>query len=368
MIVVVVLTALSAAVYIQVRQHALRTRAEKLLTDIRNLQLSRGTVADIQSVVKAWEKAGTVETKCGAQTCRYDISIDDRVWFPRNAIGRAVVLLYLTVGWHAGAAGASIETRNETIEHTEFRLMLIVPPYVSKIDPEGYGLFGRAGQQAEFPSFDFWPQRMLHPDYFIGKPGGCEGCIKLMTFSVPRAQPAKIAELTDFNLSCITRWVPCTTEADLMPSAWKQYQAELAQEDALTKAWDACSFPLELLGREITDIAVADVISRGAGSAKGADFKARLRITRILKGQSDWPLNEIVASRVFDRGPILSGSNSNDMAPGKRYIVLGSFASDPSGNKVLALDGCGLIPFTDQNFSAVRRGFETDINSTAPKN
>jgi len=366
-IAVVLLATLSAAIYIRVQQNTFRTRVERLLTDIRNLQLHQGTITDAQRLARAWEKSDGGESRCNAQTCRYDISIDDHVWFPRNAIGRVVASLYLAAGWHAGAAGASIEPRNETIERTEFRLMLTVPPYVSKIDREGYGLFGHAEQQAEFGSFQFWPQRMLHPDYFVGKPGGCEGCIKLMTFSLPRAQPAKIAELTDFDLSCITRWFPCTTEADIMPSAWKQYHAELAQDDALTKAWDACSFPLELLGREIADIAVADVISREAASAEGSDFKARLRITRILKGQSEWPLNEVVTSRVFDRGPVLSGSNSNDMAPGRHYIVLGSFASDPSGQKVLALDGCGLIPYTDQNLSAVRRGLEAAINSAVPE-
>jgi hypothetical protein len=208
------------------QQHSLRTRAEHLLVDVRNLQLHGGTVADAQRIAKVWERSATVDSKCDAQTCRIDIGVDDQVWLPQNAVGRAVVLLYWAVGWHEGAARAIIEARNNTVERTEFILMLIVPPYVSKIDREGYGLFGHAAQQPEFGPYQFWPQRKLHPDYSIGKPGGCLGCIKLMTFFLPSAPPAKIGELTDFDLSCITRWFPCATEGDIMPSAWKQYQAE----------------------------------------------------------------------------------------------------------------------------------------------
>jgi hypothetical protein len=226
---VLILATLSAATYIGVQQHSLRTHAKHLLADVRNFQLHGGTVADAQRVAKAWETSGIVDSKCDAQTCRIDIGIHDRVWIPRNATGRAVALLYWAVGWHATSARATIEARNGSVERTEFILKLDVPPFVSKIDRGGYGLFGHAAQQPEFGPYQFWPQLKLHPDYFIGKPGGCEGCIKLMTFSLPTAPPAKIEELTDFDLSCITRWFPCTTEADIMPSAWKQYQAELGR-------------------------------------------------------------------------------------------------------------------------------------------
>ncbi|WP_162601505.1 hypothetical protein [Occallatibacter savannae] len=223
---VVMLAALSAAIYIGVQQHALRARAEHLLADVRGFQLHGGTVADAQRIADNWERFANVERKCDAQTCQIDIGVHDQIWVPQNAFRRIAVWSYWAVGWHETTARATIEARNGTVDRTEFILMLDVPPYVSQVDRGGYGLFGRAVQQEEFGPYQFWPQRKLHPTYFIGKPGGCEGCIKLMTFSLPTTPPAKIEELTNFDLSCITRWFPCTTEADILPSAWKQYQAE----------------------------------------------------------------------------------------------------------------------------------------------
>jgi hypothetical protein len=34
--------------------------------------------------------------------------------------------------------------------------------------------------------------------------------------------------MTDFNFTCITRWVPCRDEEDIMADAGKEYEAEIA--------------------------------------------------------------------------------------------------------------------------------------------
>jgi hypothetical protein len=46
------------------------------------------------------------------------------------------------------------------------------------------------------------------------------------------------------------------------------------------------------------------------------------------------------------------------MIAGQRYILLGAFDEDKSGGKALALDACGVIPYTEQNLSAIQRGIQ----------
>jgi hypothetical protein len=72
-------------------------------------------------------------------------------------------------------------------------------------------------------------QLTLHPNYLIGRPGGCEICILGYVYITPYGDPADLHRLTQFNLSCLPRIRPCVDEADIMPAAWKQYLAEHTQ-------------------------------------------------------------------------------------------------------------------------------------------
>ena len=85
-------------------------------------------------------------------------------------------------------------------------------------------IFGRATAVNDFEPYENLNLRLLHPEYWVGSPGACTGCIKFETGYTPLAGREKIRELTDFNFSCITRILPCNTEAEIMPTAWNQYQ------------------------------------------------------------------------------------------------------------------------------------------------
>ncbi|MGB8010836.1 MAG: hypothetical protein WCF68_04430 [Terriglobales bacterium] len=87
----------------------------------------------------------------------------------------------------------------------------------------------------------------------------------------------------NFDLSCLTRWRPCSTQADILPSAWAQYEDTVQKPDpssaptpGLPIAWrenerewrlrnpmlDRISDPrlVEVLGRDATDVAVLEII------------------------------------------------------------------------------------------------------------
>jgi hypothetical protein len=68
----------------------------------------------------------------------------------------------------------------------------------------------------------------VHPDYIVGRPGGCDGpCREVHFIFTPSLEPGTVDRLMQFDLSCLTRWIhPCRIEGDIMPNAWAQAEAD----------------------------------------------------------------------------------------------------------------------------------------------
>lgn len=365
-----VFCALGAALsaYVPVQQRILRGRVQQLLADVRTIQLGNSTWAEAQPFIGKWRNHSYVSGTCTETLCDYHVELQDGLWLLGSAfeeyahIWNLLDRPYLLLGGRGTLATAHLEIHNGIISESEFSLFLIVPPSPFN-HRDGYGIVGIASHIAgRFDPYTFRGQRLIHPEYWIGKPGGCEGCIKLMSSTSPRAEKKKIYELTDFELSCITRWSPCTTEADVLPSAWRQYQQELVSNQAREEAFQECRIPLEFWGREYESIAIADVISVASRSTQtlghGQYLEAQVRVVSGLKGQMDWPLNKAYKVSVYDRGQGIPGWRSTDLAAGRRYILLGSFSffKDNPIQKVLALDDCGVVPYSEQNLTEIRHG------------
>jgi hypothetical protein len=49
-----------------------------------------------------------------------------------------------------------------------------------------------------------------------------------------------------------------------------------------------------------------------------------------------------------------------DMLAGKRYIMFGELQEYQS-KKILVLDNCGVVPYTEQNLAAIQRGIDASL-------
>jgi hypothetical protein len=99
----------------------------------------------------------------------------------------------------------------------------------------------------------------------------------------PHTAHEDVRRLMDFDLSCLTRWLPCGTQADILPSAWAQYEDTAQKPDPssaptpglpitwheIEQEWrlrnptlDRISDPrlVEVLGRDATAVAVLGII------------------------------------------------------------------------------------------------------------
>lgn len=352
----------SVAAFVQIQQRIFRWRAERLLADMRELQSHKGTWADAQKIMTRWGEWGSYKGSCAAEHCEYRIVILDTLstFASRHAdrypFLHSLLLPCIFLGEKGAFVVVTLDVESGIVKKSSYQL--------------DFGeIFARATAVNEFEPYVAWDQRMLHPEYWVGKNGGCTGCIKFETGYMPLAGKEKIHELTDFNFSCITRLLPCTKEADIMPTAWKQYQDERPGNVARWDAFIHCKSPLEFYGIENSNIAIADVISRHGPMASGdsTDWSARLRIIRNLKGEMPWPHDKILTASESDRGEEIHGWVSTDMIAGKQYIIFGELQEYPRGKKVLVFNNCGVVPYNEQNLSEIQRGIDASLARHIPE-
>jgi len=356
---------------VRIQQYVLRWRAERLLDDIRQIQMGKSTWADAQRFMAKWKESNHMRGQCTPESCTEGVEVMDSVSYMLSHCGRyewqcgVLSKLYAMFGARTGFASVSLSIHNGQIETSRFSLFVTVPPFVSKVDRGGSGLFASATQYHRgFDSLWLFPQRMLHPDYWLGKIGGCEGCLRFDTGYTPKTAPEEIARLTDIEFDCITRLIPCTREADLMPSAWRQYQDELPRYSSLMDDLDQCRIPLDLLAVEFKEISLVEVLSlQNAHAQRYEEVHGQFRLERVLKGKTSWPLNKALDGYAYDRGPASLRNAATNMEAGKRYIVIGSLATGKNATRVVAVDNCGLISYTPENLAAIQRGIARDALS-----
>lgn len=238
---------------IRLDQYALRWRAECLQSDIRSLELRKSTYADTRRLEDRWLDR-TKESVCQPFWCDLAIFLNNtgsqHLGFLVNH--PAAFAVYHTLGGRVAGVYSFIRVRDNLLWEKGISLGI----EARSTEPDGrhvrYELMG----SIETASFSWVSPR--HPEYQIGGPNGCMGCkagwVKFTAF----ADPKDVSRLADLNFACITRWHPCTQQADVLPTAWKELQSE---ESAATKAFDDCAPPvIRVLSQEARRIVLANVI------------------------------------------------------------------------------------------------------------
>lgn len=216
---------LFAIVLIQIEQHVLRRRAERLLSDIRSLEINRATLSDAQNLDRKWKSFAHFDGNCMEAECKLEILWKDLyfrhigIFFKTHALHA-----FLVAGGRPELILARVKVERGLVSGKGFHVVLVAP--ASQAPEIDFGLLADAYSDSELSK----NSRLLptHPDYIVGKPDGCDGpCREVYFLFSPSADPATVNRLMQFDLSCLTRWIrPCRTEGDIMPSAWAQYQLD----------------------------------------------------------------------------------------------------------------------------------------------
>ena len=129
---------------IHLDQYLLRRRADRLLADIRSLELRKSTYADARLVIDRWDENTHRQGACQPYSCNVEISVGDVVW--RNirlfVDHQNVLSLYRRLGGRPAWADASIGIRKGAVWHKSITAYIGTNQFGRN---EDHTLIGQAG-------------------------------------------------------------------------------------------------------------------------------------------------------------------------------------------------------------------------------
>jgi hypothetical protein len=365
---------MATVIYIPLQQRLLRHRAERLLADIHGLQMGKSTWLDAQQLISQWGAWGKYEGTCTAKRCSYQIELDDAIEKLNGRYTNTFVLNFWNccVNWIAypyeflGGKTAMVFGRFEVINGTVWAKDYTLIVYVwSKDDPDGYQylLMGRAATVWRTSGFNAI-HNPAHPEYVIGRPGGCEGCSSIYTRYTPYADPNDVNALLEFNLDCLTRRSSCLDVKDIMPSVTVRYEEQNKIRDKTAEAnhdpSDICSSSPEFLGRDQANVVLTQVDSVQKDTQRKKDLEVSFRLIQPLKRGTHWKSGNIMLVTVADDWLARQTADHGSIV-GKKFILpFEGLYPDVTG-PYMNVGPCGPIPMTEQNLGDIKRGIQKDI-------
>jgi len=380
---------------IQIEQHLFRRRAELLLSQVQSLELRKTSWQEAQAKLKQWGPEPESYLPCNEHECSLRITLNDFVtgillgknifvrlddylrWrlklsYNTGPFERALFAMfrtYVRAGGHPARIAASIGMRDGIIWGKG--ISVGIETYArngtwtsSDGGPVEYTLIASAQSVSRFSFYEtglYNPQLALHPDYAIGRPGGCEICVMGWVKFTPYAAPTDTRHLTQFNLSCLTRWHPCLDQNDIMPAAWKQYLAEKQHMNAPSKADSCPPSAVEVVGRDSSHIALGEVVEyRDKIDSQGYhEDSAKVRVLDRLKGLPEWKVGEIREVPI-----LLETSKPNlKIQSGVRLILFAGIGPLRDMRIDPGFD-CPVISADETNLALIRQGISQDYSAT----
>jgi len=381
----------SVLVASQIEQQIFRRRAERLLFEVQSIDLRKTPWSAARTQFQHWSANRKFDDACNEHSCFLTITLKESVYrymSSRNifiklddyfrwklklsySIGpfqRALHSLfhgYMGVGGRPSDVVADIGMRDGIVWSKGITLHIETysknGPWTSSDGGNvEYTLIATA---SSFPRFNFFharqnePQLALHPDYAIGRPGGCEICVLGWAKFTPYAAPEDMNRLMRFDLSCLTRWHPCLTQSDIMPEAWAQY---LAEHDGPSRPTSCPPSILQIIGRDSAHIAIGEVIRyREEGYPSGYhQVTANVRVLERLKGVPDWKVGEIRDVHI-----LLGIDDPNLKIWPRSHLVLIAGLGPLHEMRVDPGYDCPVSLANEANLAQIRRGIEQDYSA-----
>lgn len=346
----VVILALAVA---QVYQRIKRRQAEKLLGEISSLELRHATFEDAQKLAQEWRRYAKTSPGCSAKRCEILITLADYRVYPSWLFNPPwLARQVLRAGVRPARIRAEVGVHGGIVWSKRFDVAV----YVRNLrypNPLPLTLMAHASTVSRV---DWWydPRMQLHPEYIIGRPGGCDGpCLDVYTNFTPYADPTDVKRLMQINLSCLTQWVPCQDEGDILPQPWEQYVREQALRNTLARRSCSAVAP-EILGRDSPYVAVVKIESVNESPDSQSYRKVRARMVRPLKDAKAWTPGD---DAEFTIDPNRLGSSGIQLRKGSEVILM--FNTWPE----VHVNACGVLPLNAENLQKVQTGIDHDLSS-----
>jgi len=223
------------SVYLRIEQYRFRRQAERLLSDVRELELKKASATEVCLIVRKWgfEKWQGPDKPCTEDDFIYRFRLMPKPArahnFPDPFIWGLMARAFECLGLRPTVVEAWLQIQGKALRSVSFYVYTLG----RGCDGSGCTLMGYAATNQWDNSFsdhdrpDFkLKHSLLHPSYLVGTypttrgSYGFSGVVVWAEFS-PEANAADVSRLMQFDLSCLTRLRSCQ-ERDLMPTVWAQ--------------------------------------------------------------------------------------------------------------------------------------------------
>lgn len=377
-LVLVLVAALAACV--QIQQRILRWRAERLLADVRAIQMGKSTWVDAQRLIKKWGAWGGYEGSCTVERCDYLVALRDSsqqfpAYFPSGHIlhdsGRFWNWMnwpYRLLGGHVVEIGASFQIKAGILWTKGFEVEILRYPLApTAVSDDRYVLAAIAHGMTNLHSQGFVELPVDTPEYGAYLAPICSGCNLVRAYFTPQADPHLIENFLSFDLSCLTRWVECKSAQELAPSMAKIAHELYSGHVKLAVAGNADAFPLEILARDYHYAAIAVAIGPASLKPHLADTSINQPSFRILTSLKNHAVfhSQVLHDRQVQKiwNPRARDGEPYVVPPGTKVILL--FDVSPDEIDRISL-GEVVVPFTEANLAEVHRGIIRDALADVP--
>jgi hypothetical protein len=366
----------AATALVQSEQWLLRRRAQRLLDDIRQIEMGNSSWADAQRLMTRWGAWGGYYGTCTLERCDYHIAMQD--WFrgmPATTFEgeeQRTVLdyrhccewlkpVYRLLGGRFAVVQSWIQVRNGIIWTKTYsvRMANTYQDYLPWQNTGGYWdpIIAYASGKTHLTRIDYSPD---HPEYSIDL-GPCTVCTLVAVSFTPQTDKKTMNKLLDVDLSCLTRWIGCKQD-EIMPEAYKLAVADSNKPDLAERDSSECRDPVDLAARDARYAAIAELadIKEDRNSEEVVRL-ARFRSLASLKG------NAYVGPLLFrdelplrSKNKLVGGVAASTLKLGDRVILLFGEKPDEKDFVIQTYDLCSFIPITPENLAAVRRGVAFD--------
>jgi hypothetical protein len=376
---------LAIAAALKLEAYAFRHRSERLLADVKSLEIRKTTYAEARHVLQKWPELRLFE--CDENKCKFDIILDDgmipkakRRW-PRNAAAAGFTdWAARFFGRRKAAVQAQVCVQRGVVWGRYFSVHLETPSagwpdhaLIGSVDTVSrfYDDAGRVGLDRIII------QTLIHPDYLLQQrqinlnedtPAYLVIASAMRVLETQYAAPAIVRHLESFDFSCMTRWFSCRKVAELMPTAWEEYQRDQLRAVAAANQLKCTPEIVEAQAGNAEMAAVVEVSGNRMDSFEGQNHAvATVRMLQALRGDPYWKSGEETEFWVspWELADTSTG-RSLTLPKGKRFILL-FFGHGPRPR----LPGvwpypCGVIPWSEEHLALVQHGIAKDPRANDP--
>jgi hypothetical protein len=369
----------------QIDQYIFGSRAERLLAETQALELRKTPWPEALNRFKQWGAETKFSDNCGEHECSFEIQLSEPVFGfvtrsylflhlddylrwrlrlsyqmgPFVRAENALLRGYLLAGGRPAVVGSSVGMRGGIVWSKEFTIYL--ETFAHGVPNVWDGEYSLIADIRSIPRFDQYeshnPQLLLHPNYAIGRPGGCEICVSGWVHFTPFTDPKDVQRLMTINLSCLIRLHPCQTQQDIMPNAWAQYLAESPRVNQMWGQPNCSESAIEMLGRDGANVIIGEIATYNEKPVDNEwQGRAGVKLLEKLKGGGNWKDGDTHEMGIFRRP-------DRTIKRGSRFILM---FDDPTQFDTIpyeAVTGCSPLPSNETNLKLVLRGVGQDYGA-----